>query len=164
MKPQKKKKASGVNIPEGQRHTVRLMLRVPPDVVEDLVDVDRLAFDRPWALDVEVRQGALWHCCPAARGTRKRIMNPPLLCSKCHRSVGFAVETGLCFWHECVRLQAEVTRLRALLKRCESGSTQRFPECPICEMTWQEGPVQEHTDGCELVAALRTTSASPEKP
>jgi hypothetical protein len=35
----KKKKASGVNIPEAQRHTVRLMLRVPPEVVDALDDL-----------------------------------------------------------------------------------------------------------------------------
>lgn len=32
----KKRKASGVNIPEAQRHTVRLVLRVPVDVADEL--------------------------------------------------------------------------------------------------------------------------------
>jgi macrodomain Ter protein organizer (MatP/YcbG family) len=32
----KKRKASGANIPEQQRHTVRVVLRVPPDVAERL--------------------------------------------------------------------------------------------------------------------------------
>lgn len=31
-----KKKASGVNIPEAQRGTVQIKLRLPPDVAEDL--------------------------------------------------------------------------------------------------------------------------------
>ena len=31
-----KKKASGVNIPEAQRHTVQVQLRLPVDVKEDL--------------------------------------------------------------------------------------------------------------------------------
>lgn len=35
----KTKKASGVNIPEAQRHTVRVVLRVPPDVAEALDDL-----------------------------------------------------------------------------------------------------------------------------
>ncbi len=38
MKP-KKKKASGVNIPNKQRHTVQILLRVPPDIAEDLDDM-----------------------------------------------------------------------------------------------------------------------------
>jgi hypothetical protein len=33
---EKKKKASGANIPEKQRNTVRVVLRVPPDVAERL--------------------------------------------------------------------------------------------------------------------------------
>lgn len=33
---EKKRKASGANIPEQQRHTVRVVLRVPPDVAERL--------------------------------------------------------------------------------------------------------------------------------
>ena len=32
----KKKKASGANIPEAQRNTVRVVLRVPPDIAERL--------------------------------------------------------------------------------------------------------------------------------
>lgn len=32
----KKRKASGVNIPNSQRHTVQILLRLPPDVAEDL--------------------------------------------------------------------------------------------------------------------------------
>lgn len=35
----KKKKASGVNIPNSQRHTVQVLLRVPPDVAEALDDL-----------------------------------------------------------------------------------------------------------------------------
>lgn len=35
----KKKKASGVNIPNRQRHTVQLLLRLPPDIAEDLDDL-----------------------------------------------------------------------------------------------------------------------------
>lgn len=32
----KKKKASGVNIPNSQRHTVQVLLRLPPEVAEAL--------------------------------------------------------------------------------------------------------------------------------
>lgn len=35
----KTKKASGVNIPEAQRGTVQVKLRLPPDVKEDLDDL-----------------------------------------------------------------------------------------------------------------------------
>jgi predicted DNA-binding protein len=35
----KKKKASGVNIPNTQRHTVQILLRVPPEVKEKLDDL-----------------------------------------------------------------------------------------------------------------------------
>lgn len=41
----KKKKASGVNISNKQRHTVQLLLRLPPDVAEEL---DELA--EKWGL------------------------------------------------------------------------------------------------------------------
>jgi hypothetical protein len=34
-----KKKASGVNIPEAQRGTVAVKLRLPPDVADDLDDL-----------------------------------------------------------------------------------------------------------------------------
>jgi len=44
---EKKKKASGVNIPEAQRGTVAVKLRVPPDVKDDL---DALA--ERWGLTV----------------------------------------------------------------------------------------------------------------
>ncbi len=57
---------------------------------------------------------------------------------------------------------AEVERLRALLKRCESGSKDAdWAWCPICDDKWIDEPKQPHTDDCELAAALRTTSASP---
>lgn len=36
---EKKKKASGVNIPEAQRGTVQVKLRLPPDVKDDLDDL-----------------------------------------------------------------------------------------------------------------------------
>lgn len=35
----KRTKASGVNIPEAQRGTVQVKLRVPPDVADDLDDI-----------------------------------------------------------------------------------------------------------------------------
>lgn len=44
---EKKKKASGANIPEAQRGTVQVKLRLPPDVKDDL---DELA--AKWGLTV----------------------------------------------------------------------------------------------------------------
>lgn len=36
MTVRKKRKASGVNIPNSQRHTVQVLLRLPPEVAEKL--------------------------------------------------------------------------------------------------------------------------------
>lgn len=35
----KKKKAPGINIPEAQRHTVAVKLRLPPEVAEELDEI-----------------------------------------------------------------------------------------------------------------------------
>lgn len=39
MADQKKKKASGVNIPEAQRKTMRVVLRLPPEVADRIADL-----------------------------------------------------------------------------------------------------------------------------
>ncbi len=64
------------------------------------------------------------------------IMNAKaiVLCSKCHRSVGFSVETGLCFWHENMRLQAELAEVsedrdgwRAIAERLSNAPCMQEP-------------------------------------
>lgn len=59
-----------------------------------------------------------------------------------------------CCGSRCGHVIDLIARLRRLLARCQSGSTRRFPECPVCETKWYDGPVQPHRTGCELAAEL----------
>ena len=59
-----------------------------------------------------------------------------------------------CCGSRCTHVIDLIDRLRSLLSRCQSGSGRRFPECPICELKWYDGPVQPHTETCELAAEL----------
>ncbi len=61
----KARKASGVNIPNSQRSTVQVLLRVPPDVLEEL---DELA--ERWGL---TRSGTVGRLVEAAQ--HKRVEN-----------------------------------------------------------------------------------------
>jgi hypothetical protein len=47
-----------------------------------------------------------------------------------------------------------IAHLRELLRRCASGPSDRFPECPICLEKWLDGEEQPHKTGCELQAAV----------
>jgi hypothetical protein len=59
-------------------------------------------------------------------------MNAPTLCTKCHRSVGFSVETGLCFWHENMRLEAELERVRGAIESMLQCAVRNSP-CMQCQ-------------------------------
>jgi predicted transcriptional regulator len=64
-----KKKASGRNIPEAERGTIQVKLRLPPDVADDL---DELA--RRWNL---TRSGAVARLVESAPDVQSNERSPP---------------------------------------------------------------------------------------
>lgn len=70
-----KKKASGVNIPEAQRGTVAVKLRLPPDVAEDLDELAnrwRLTRSGTVARLLEERADRSPHATPIVHGAKEK--------------------------------------------------------------------------------------------
>ncbi len=67
----KKRKASGVNIPNSQRHTVQVLLRVPPNVLEELDELaEKWGVTRSGVVGLLLDQRAARRATQAARATQ----------------------------------------------------------------------------------------------